>query len=311
MKVLLSGTSSFTGLWFSGLLADRGHEVVAILTRPLADYEGLRATRLTQLLGRVDFRPQVLFGSREFLGLLSEGEFDVVCAHGAMMDGYRSPDFPYLEATKANTAGVEECCRVLSEVKRPTGLVLTGTVFEAREGIGDPEKRAFSPYGLSKTLTSDIFSFFSSLYGVPLTKFVIPNPFGPYEEKRFLSHLITNWFESKVPEVRTPEYLRDNIAVDLLAMRYVNAVETSISFEGQMTLRPSGYVESQGTFSYRVAREISKRTGWDCPLQINRQVDFSEPMFRVNDQPASSEVPEWNEELFWDAYTEYYLKILR
>ena len=74
-------------------------------------------------------------------------------------------------------------------------VVLTGSVFEQREGAGTEGLRAVSPYGLSKGLTADVFSYFTELLGMKLGKFVIPNPFGPLEEPRFTSYLIHNWFQ--------------------------------------------------------------------------------------------------------------------
>ena len=100
------------------------------------------------------------------------------------------------------------------------GVVLTGSVFEADEGAGDAPLRAFSPYGVSKGLTAHVASYWCSVLDIPLGKFVIPNPFGPFEEPRFCSFLIKTWREGKPAEVRTPDYVRDNIHVDLLAKVY-------------------------------------------------------------------------------------------
>ena len=40
MKILFTGASSFTGYWFVKELAERGHEVTALLRRP-AENRGL------------------------------------------------------------------------------------------------------------------------------------------------------------------------------------------------------------------------------------------------------------------------------
>ena len=101
-----------------------------------------------------------------------------------------------------------------------SGVVLTGTVFEQDEGAGDAPLRAFSPYGLSKGLTWQYYRFLSQTMGFPLGKFVIPNPFGPFEEPRFCNYLVQTWFKGEVPTIRTPLYVRDNIHVDLLAHAY-------------------------------------------------------------------------------------------
>ena len=59
-------------------------------------------------------------------------------------------------------------------------------------------------------------TFYCEAAGLPLGKFVIPNPFGPFEEPRFCAYLIRQWQAGQAAEVRTPAYVRDNIHVDLL-----------------------------------------------------------------------------------------------
>ena len=58
-------------------------------------------------------------------------------------------------------------------------LLLTGSVFESGEGAGSQGLPDFSPYGLSKALTAQMFGYYCPRAGIGLGKFVIPNPFGP------------------------------------------------------------------------------------------------------------------------------------
>ena len=134
-----------------------------------------------------------------------------------------------------------------------SGVVLTGTVFEQDEGAGDAPLRAFSPYGLSKGLTWQYYRFLSQTMGFPLGKFVIPNPFGPFEEPRFCNYLVQTWFKGEVPAIRTPLYVRDNIHVDLLAHSYAAFASAVPAQKGIIKLNPSFYVESQGAFANRFA----------------------------------------------------------
>ena len=296
MRVLLSGISSFTGFWFARTLANRGHNVVGTLTRRLDSYDGLRKSRLDSLGEGCTVVESAPFGSPEFVRLVRDGGFDAVCAHGALVEGYRDKNFPFIKAAEGNTRNIAEVCEMIASGGRDSRLVLTGSVFEANEGVGDPDRRAFSAYGLSKTLTSQVFEFFAGEFGVPLVKFVVPNPFGPLEEPRFIHYLMNTWRAGETASVRTPEYIRDNIHVDLLASCYVSALEAEVWSSALKVIRPSGYVESQGAFSLRVSREMSRRTGWECGVDLARQTDFSEPMFRTNDQPASVQVENWDEE---------------
>ena len=188
MRILLTGASSFTGFWFVRDLIAAGHEVAATFRGVPDSYEGVRARRVAALEADVRRCWQIPFASDAFLDLLNDGPWDVVCHHAAEMSNYRSPTFDALAATQANT----HRCRQVLESMAAAGcgrLVVTGSVFEPFEGVGDPARRAFSPYGLSKHFSFEVFRFEAERVGVALGKFVIPNPFGPLEELRFTSYL--------------------------------------------------------------------------------------------------------------------------
>jgi nucleoside-diphosphate-sugar epimerase len=163
------------------------------------------------------------------------------------------------------------------------------------------------PYGLSKGLTWQVFRYYAEAAGVPLGKFVIPNPFGPYEEPRFTAYLMRTWREGKIAEVRTPDYVRDNIHVDLLGQAYRACAERLVAGSAKvMRFNPSGYAGSQGAFAQRYAQEMRARLGWACELALARQTDFAEPLERVNTEPATQWAPNWDEGKAWDGVAEYY-----
>jgi len=190
MKILFTGISSFTGFWFAKALTEAGHQVVGPLRGSVERYEGVRCARVEQLQSICRLVPQTPFGGAEFMRLLAEsGPFDLLCHHAAETTNYRSPDFDVNAAVLANTLKLRA---VLASFKDGggKGVVLTGSVFENDEGAGDGNLRAFSGYGLAKGLTWQMFRFYCEEVGVPLGKFVIPNPLGPYEEPRFTAHLM-------------------------------------------------------------------------------------------------------------------------
>ena len=136
-------------------------------------------------------------------------------------------------------------------------------------------------------------------------KFVIPNPFGPLEEPRFCAYLVRCWKAGGTAEVRTPDYVRDNIHVDLLARCYAAFAATVAGGAAFSRCNPSGYVEQQGAFAQRFAREVARRTGMECPVLLGRQTEFSEPATRINTEPAATLVP-WDEAAAWDALVDHY-----
>ncbi len=308
MKILFTGASSFTGFWFVQALAAAGHEVVCPITKPLESYTDVRRKRLELLQSYCRLVPGASFGSDTFLQLAGSEPFDQLCHHAADVTNYKSPDFNAQAAVENNTRNLPTVLSVLQS-RGLKSVVLTGTFFEAGEGRGTQPLATFSPYSHSKTLTCERFQEVCRAHSLPLGKFVLPNPVGPFEEPRFTAFLMNNWKAGRSAEVKTPDYVRDNIHVDLLATVYAQfAARVAAQNAGFIKMNPSGYGESQGEFARRVAREVKSRLGWNCELILAKQETFTEPLERTNTEPAAPLVPSWNEVKAWDAFTGYYAK---
>jgi nucleoside-diphosphate-sugar epimerase len=308
VKILITGGSSFTGYWFIKQLAAAGHEVFATFTASGADqYDGLRAHRVSEIVKLCTPVWNCTFGDENFLKLIDQQkDWDLLCHHGAFVHDYKSIDFDIDAAVQANTNNLKTVLERLINVNC-NKLLLTGSVFEQNEGMGEQPLRAFSPYGLSKGLTSEIFKYWCQHFGLEFRRFVIPNPFGPYEEKRFTAYLINNWLNGNTPSVNTPDYVRDNIHVSLLAKAYQNFAELIVNDSGRPRLNPSGYIESQGAFAQRLANEMKSRLGKPCELELAEQKVFDEPRIRVNFEQPDIRALEWRESEAWDKMAEFYL----
>lgn len=302
MRILFTGGSSFTGSWFVRALAEAGHGVVATFRSRLDAYEGVRARRVADAAHAAEPAAGVAFGDPDFLELLRAGHFDVLCHHAAEAGDYRSPAFDVEAAVQANTHNLGSVLEALAA--GGAGLILTGSVFESGEGEGDPPLPAFSPYGLSKTLTAEIFGYRCHAAGVPFGKFVIANPFGPWEEPRFTTYLARCWLGGTTARVQTPAYVRDNVHVSLLARAYVRFVTEAPA--DYRRVNPSGYVSTQGEFAKRFARELAGRLGAECRLELLEQTEFPEPRVRVNTDPLDPVALGWDEAQAWDDLAAYY-----
>lgn len=308
MRILFTGASSFSGYWFVKELAAAGHDVTAIFRSAPDSYAGTRRQRIDRLLGCCHPVFECSFGSEAFLNLIdSHGPWDLFCHHAADVTNYKSPDFDIAKAVANNTHNLKQVLDRL-EAGRCKRIVLTGSVFEQNEGAGPELWKAFSPYGLAKGFTADIFRFQASQRGFKLGKFVIPNPFGSYEDPRFTTYLIQNWAEGKTPAVNTPAYVRDNIPVSLLAKAYRHFAENlSHDCPRFEKMNPSGYVESQGDFAKRFAGEMRPRLNLPCDIDLKVQTQFPEPKMRVNTDVAAALSLEWDERAFWDDLAAYYV----
>lgn len=307
MRILLTGASSMTGYWFARRLSEAGHRVTATFTRTGVEAYGdsLRARRVALALKHVEPIYNCRFGDDAFVETISRKQFDLLCHHGAEVTDYRSPDFNAVEALAKNTNQLVKVLRAL--LANGAGkLVLTNSVFGGGEGAGSDGLPHFSPYGLSKALTSEVFQYYCCREGVSLGKFVVSNPFGPYEEPRFTSYLIRSWRSGETPTVRTPAYVRDNIHVSLLAAAYRRFVENFGEKPAMTKYSPSGYLESQGAFAQRFAREMQPRLGFPCPVELSIQTEFTEPLVRVNTDLVNTTDLQWDEAAAWDELADYY-----
>ena len=306
MRVLFTGASSFTGYWFVRELVGAAHQVVAAF-RGDGKYDGIRAERTRLVRELCETRFGCAFGGDGFLDLArhAPGGFDVLCHHGAEVGDYRNPDFDPYRAAALNLRRLPEVLRALKD--RGCGrLILTGSVFEQDEGAGSEPRRAFSPYGLSKGLTSAAAAFYADREGFTFEKFVIPNPFGPYEEPRFTAYLMRSWLNGETARVQTPRYIRDNVPVSLLARAYADFVAASPMAGSVRRFGPSFYPESQGAFAERVRREAAARLALPCALEFSEQTEFPEPPVRVNTDLCEPAGLGWSETAAWDDFVAYY-----
>jgi UDP-glucose 4-epimerase len=307
MRILLTGASSFTGYWIASALAKADYKVTATFRGSRVSYREQRGMRISRLEDYVEAIWDTSFGDCRFMELAHSRPWDLLFHHGAHTANYRSQDFDALAATESNCQSMRSVLTTLAE-KGCAAVLVTGSVFEPFEGVGDPEHRAFSPYALSKHFTFEIFRYETRRLGMALGKFVIPNPFGPMEDRaRFTSYLAREWSAGRVPSVATPFYIRDNIHVDLLALEAVSCCEKiRYSGVGVSKTTPSGYIESQGAFARRFAAELSSRLGRDLPLNLVTQKDFPEPLIRTNCALSALRQPGWSEPDAWDQVLSYY-----
>lgn len=306
-RVLLTGASSFSGLWIAEALVAAGHEVVTPLRREKADYSGMRLERVERLAVSAQIVFDAPFASARFLDLAGSG-VDLLAHHAADIPGYRAADYDVADGVARNIAGAEAVFSALAAAGG-TAVIATGTTFEAGEGGGGPGDVSLSPYGLSKALTNEALRTFASWRDLRFGKFVIAAPFGPLEEGRFAWSLFQSWFAEKPGQVRTPRYVRDNIPAPLLGRAYAGLVDRLLAAAAPAEAfgRPSAFVGTQLAFAERLAAEMAPRLGLACAVEALPQPDLAEPKRRINSDPAMP--GDWNAAAFWDDYAAYYQRI--
>lgn len=263
---------------------------------------------MRELAAIADIRESISFGDDGFLAMARTESFDVLCHHAAEVGNYKSLDFDVSRAIAANTRNMA----LVLEAMKANGLravVATGSVFENDNGVGDGLLEAFSPYGLSKALSYQVVRFWARRVGVRLGKFNIANPFGALEEPRFCNFLIQTWAKGETARVNTPLYLRDNIFVDRLALHYAAFVAETVTSVTDQAIGPIGFAESQGAFAQRFAAAMRPRLGLECKLELGEQINFDEPMIRLNSDRLAPPIG-WSDDAAWDRLAAYYAESL-
>ena len=299
MRILITGPSSFSGSFFIEALSKAGHEVVTTLTKTQSCYHGIRLQRLQKSMQYATVHEQICFGDEQFIELVHRESFDVFCHHGAWTESYNSMNYDFEKAFANNTRSMNRVCQILA-ANGCQKIIVSGSIFAECE-------EPFSPYGLGKKLTAETTKFCGTHFGMHVSRFVIPNPFGPLDNPKLISNLLTAWQKKQTPTVYISPYIRDNIPIDLLALGFTDWVERCPQTVGDSVFRPSGYVSTMGDFILRVQQESRVRTLWACNVDWLAQTDFLQPMKLVNDVPLMKLFPSWNEQGFWDALIEQHV----
>jgi UDP-glucose 4-epimerase len=300
VRLLLTGASSLTGAWMAAACHAAGIEVHAALREEPERYTGMRARRVAMLGTSARLHSGITAGSGALATLIDTVEPDVVAYHAHPMDGFRTAEYDYLGAAAVMTGGLDTEMRALAGCG--AAVVYTGTVYEPGPVAGPGRRPAVSRYGISKRIVFESLRLAGAQATVPVHAFVVPNPFGPLEEGRFGNSLAAQWARSEIPVVRTPNYIRDNIPVAELAERFARFIGAGP--DRAAVLEPSGYVESQGSFATRLAREVGERLGRTLPIDTLRDAPHPEPLVVTGDGMPSASLLE-NEHRYWDDYASF------
>jgi NAD(P)-dependent dehydrogenase (short-subunit alcohol dehydrogenase family) len=297
VRILLTGASSFTGYWFARELAAAGHHVVAPLRGAEGSYNGLRARRVRELEKCAEVVWASPFGEARFIDLIAGQGFDLLCHHAARVTDYRSPDFDVVAALAENT---RELPRVLSTMrdKGLRGIVLTGSVFEAEEGAGNAPLRAFSPMGCRRASRRKSVVL---VRGARTSRSAssYPESVRPVRGAALLLVPIKTWREGKAAEVRTPDYVRDNIHVRS-AGEGVRVVRRGDSRQ-RLASRAQSERLCGNAGCVRAALRARDRSAplTETPRSRSRnRPTFSEPLVRHNTSPRMASG--WSESRAWD-----------
>ena len=166
--------------------------------------------------------------------------------HHHFMENFRSPQY---DVEKARAVGLTPLPEIVSSLKNSgcRGVIFSGSYFEPGEG-GQSLDAPVTPYSQSKRWVWEKLTELCQPQSLPLSKVVIPNPIGPFEnDDRLIPIMIRNARTRETLTLSSPEALGDNLSVFDLADQYVRVAKEMLEGKGAI-VRPSGWVATTRDF---------------------------------------------------------------
>lgn len=294
--VAVTGASSFTGLWLCEGFHRRGWTVHALCARRESEYSGVRASRsrLLSQFASVDFGVRAEGGG--LARWVEKSRPRVWVHHHHWMTEFRSPDYDLEASLRIGVEPVAQLVRSLAAAGC-RGVIYSGSYIEPGEGELE-EGPPVTLYAQSKAATWSALRTETERHDILLSKVVIPNPVGPFEEEdRLIPTMIARAGAGEAITLQTPNAISDQLPVRILANEYARLAEGLL--EGKVGItRPSGWVSPASKWVEQVNQElITRRLGLPpCAVELGVMGDWTGLR-----NPASESVSiDWNDT--WDHY---------
>ena len=277
MKVLFLGVTSFTGFHFVKQLSNnKSLKIYCVLTKKIKKYKCIKKNRLKLIskLKNIKILENIKFGDKNFLNVIRENNFDIICFHYAYTENYNDDSkFNFKKSIRENLNNIE---KVFSLFNQHQKIIITNTVFQ---NILDKNYEPVNNYGKSKSITYEVIKNYCFANKIKYKSFYIPNPWGKLEEKKLNYYLIKQWYNGKTPTVNYPRYIRDNIFIDKLSKSYCKLIFTK---SNKIEYFPTGYCSSNKNFIEALRFEFSKYFNKEAKVKYVFNKKHIQPIKRIN-----------------------------
>ena len=225
---IVTGVSSFVGCHLAHTFAMRGWRVVAVVSKPQGDYDGIRAERLTYIADHVEFATCDLTNEESVGALAATHQPDLWIQHAGYATDYASPQYDLEKSFPLNVLALEPLYKTLAGTK--AGVIITGSSMEyassdqanREDDVCWPEL----PYGVSKLTQTVEASRLARQYGVPTRVVRLYIPVGPFDAPgKLMSYVVEKLLANEAADLSPCTQRRDFLGVDDLCEAYVKMTE--------------------------------------------------------------------------------------
>jgi len=223
---IVTGVSSCVGCHLARVFADEGWNVVAVTSRPIDAYEGIRAARLAYVGDCSTNAVCELTDARSVERLVLEHKPRLWLQHAGYADAYGSLDYNLAKSLTLNVAALEPIYKALREHGDDTGVILTGTSMEyAASDTANREDEACwpdFPYGVSKLAGTIEAARLARLYNVPTRVARLYIPVAPFDAPgKLIDSVIRSLAENKSIDLSPCDQTRDFLGVADITRAYL------------------------------------------------------------------------------------------
>ena len=309
LQIAISGVSSFTALWIANALADYRETALSpflvqgLMTKQLSQYQGLKARRLRRLDARVTVHDNIQSQDGTMARWIRTHRPAIWIHHHHHMQNYRLPSYDLVEA---RAIGINPLGEIIEALKTSgcRGVIYSGSHFEPEErGQG----KSPTSYAESKTEAWNCLKSHCIGQNLPLTKIVIPNPVGPFENADRMIPRLLSCAETGVSfNLNNGNSVSEFISVKDLADLYVSTALAMLSPKYSEVapptniLRPLGHqISNREMVALVVSELIENRMKLDVPplVQEGKVLDHLKALKNASKMDLKNK---WK--YFWDFY---------
>ncbi len=227
-NVIITGVSSFVGMHLARVFSQANNDVCAVISRPIACYDGIRGERLAAIAEQVSFEICDLTDNDAVGGLIKKVQPDLWVHHAGYAENYGSRDYDLEKSLTINVVALEPLYKCLAGTG--CNVIVTGTSMEYTSGdTADREDDICwpdLPYGVSKLAETVEAHRLSLQYKIPTRVARIYIPVGPFDAPgKLIDSVIGALLKGESVDLSPCTQKRDFMGVDDIASAYFKLAE--------------------------------------------------------------------------------------
>ena len=225
MKVLFTGSSSFTGYYFLKEINKNKIKTFAVFSREKKEYKKIfQKEILNSKMRYIVPCKKVNFGSKKYIDIIKKENINVICFHHFIV-GNLNNKYDFNKNLKKLLQNIEEVIFQLS-LNKNSSIIYTSSVYQkissSRKYLNDKSR---INYGYTKLILSQILKYMCKKYKIKFINFELQNPIGKFEKENSLPfYIASSFFNKNKIKLENPRRIFKYQFIENISKDYVKAL---------------------------------------------------------------------------------------